>query len=261
VPGSEGLIESDEEALIVSKQVGFPLMIKATAGTSCAALLRTTPAHQCPTPTSPSPCPALHHPRPGHTPSSSTPVLQYSTSLCPSNATAPSLHQHQRPQRAQAAPHSSLVTASTQPRGKFLPGPCTPASKTQPHPAAQLIAWAASRLLRLATPPARQLPRAAGGLQPAPSRRLPASLPGMPVLCPPRLLRRPGIVRVCCWAVLHALLHSFPSSSCPAPAPRAALRPMTQAQAVAAQALAPARGVHHPPVARLGLCPALWRPS
>lgn len=32
VPGSDGLIESDEEAAKVAKQVGFPLMIKATAG-------------------------------------------------------------------------------------------------------------------------------------------------------------------------------------------------------------------------------------
>lgn len=32
VPGSDGLIESDEQAMEVAKQIGFPLMIKATAG-------------------------------------------------------------------------------------------------------------------------------------------------------------------------------------------------------------------------------------
>lgn len=32
VPGSEGLIENDEEAMKVAEEVGFPLMIKATAG-------------------------------------------------------------------------------------------------------------------------------------------------------------------------------------------------------------------------------------
>jgi acetyl-CoA carboxylase biotin carboxylase subunit len=32
VPGSEGLINSDEEAMEVSKTIGFPMMIKATAG-------------------------------------------------------------------------------------------------------------------------------------------------------------------------------------------------------------------------------------
>jgi len=32
VPGSEGLIENDEEAMKVAAEIGFPLMIKATAG-------------------------------------------------------------------------------------------------------------------------------------------------------------------------------------------------------------------------------------
>ncbi len=32
VPGSDGLIESDEEAVRVAKQIGFPVLIKATAG-------------------------------------------------------------------------------------------------------------------------------------------------------------------------------------------------------------------------------------
>lgn len=32
VPGSEGLITNDTEAMEVAKAVGFPLMIKATAG-------------------------------------------------------------------------------------------------------------------------------------------------------------------------------------------------------------------------------------
>ena len=32
VPGSEGLINSDEEAVRVSNGIGFPIMIKATAG-------------------------------------------------------------------------------------------------------------------------------------------------------------------------------------------------------------------------------------
>lgn len=32
VPGSEGLIENDQQALQVANEVGFPLMIKATAG-------------------------------------------------------------------------------------------------------------------------------------------------------------------------------------------------------------------------------------
>jgi acetyl-CoA carboxylase biotin carboxylase subunit len=32
VPGSEGLINSDEEAMEVASVIGFPMMIKATAG-------------------------------------------------------------------------------------------------------------------------------------------------------------------------------------------------------------------------------------
>jgi acetyl-CoA carboxylase biotin carboxylase subunit len=32
VPGSEGLIENDEQAMQVAKEIGFPMMIKATAG-------------------------------------------------------------------------------------------------------------------------------------------------------------------------------------------------------------------------------------
>ena len=32
VPGSDGLIESDEEAMVVAQQIGFPVLIKATAG-------------------------------------------------------------------------------------------------------------------------------------------------------------------------------------------------------------------------------------
>jgi acetyl-CoA carboxylase biotin carboxylase subunit len=32
VPGSDGLVESDEEAIRLSKEMGFPIMIKATAG-------------------------------------------------------------------------------------------------------------------------------------------------------------------------------------------------------------------------------------
>ena len=32
VPGSDGLIKSEEEAVVVARQVGFPVMIKATAG-------------------------------------------------------------------------------------------------------------------------------------------------------------------------------------------------------------------------------------
>ena len=32
VPGSDGLIKSEEEAIVVARQVGFPVMIKATAG-------------------------------------------------------------------------------------------------------------------------------------------------------------------------------------------------------------------------------------
>jgi acetyl-CoA carboxylase biotin carboxylase subunit len=32
VPGSEGLIESDAQAMEVAKEIGFPMMIKATAG-------------------------------------------------------------------------------------------------------------------------------------------------------------------------------------------------------------------------------------
>jgi acetyl-CoA carboxylase biotin carboxylase subunit len=34
VPGSEGLIGDDKDAVRVAKEVGFPLMIKATAGVS-----------------------------------------------------------------------------------------------------------------------------------------------------------------------------------------------------------------------------------
>ena len=32
VPGSEGLIADDKDAMRVAEQIGFPLMIKATAG-------------------------------------------------------------------------------------------------------------------------------------------------------------------------------------------------------------------------------------
>ena len=32
MPGSEGLITSDEDAVAVSNGIGFPIMIKATAG-------------------------------------------------------------------------------------------------------------------------------------------------------------------------------------------------------------------------------------
>lgn len=32
VPGSEGLIADEKDAVKVAKEVGFPLMIKATAG-------------------------------------------------------------------------------------------------------------------------------------------------------------------------------------------------------------------------------------
>ncbi len=32
MPGSDGLIKDDTEAVTVSRQIGFPIMIKATAG-------------------------------------------------------------------------------------------------------------------------------------------------------------------------------------------------------------------------------------
>lgn len=32
VPGSDGLITSDEQAMTVAREIGFPIMIKATAG-------------------------------------------------------------------------------------------------------------------------------------------------------------------------------------------------------------------------------------
>lgn len=32
VPGSDGLVQSEEEALDIADQIGFPVMIKATAG-------------------------------------------------------------------------------------------------------------------------------------------------------------------------------------------------------------------------------------
>lgn len=35
VPGSAGLIQSDEDCEHVAQEVGFPLMIKATAGDCC----------------------------------------------------------------------------------------------------------------------------------------------------------------------------------------------------------------------------------
>jgi biotin carboxylase len=37
VPGSEGLIADEKDALAVAEVVGFPLMIKATAGETAAA--------------------------------------------------------------------------------------------------------------------------------------------------------------------------------------------------------------------------------